>query len=39
MAKIWAWLILKGEKTIDDVPARLKSAVLEIIATMGGEDE
>lgn len=31
MAKIYAELIRKGLKTIDDVPERLRAAVLEII--------
>ena len=31
MAKIYAELIIKGLKTIDDVPERLKSKVQEIL--------
>lgn len=31
MAKIYAELIIKGLKTIDDVPARLRAAVKEIL--------
>ncbi|MEO1815237.1 MAG: CD1375 family protein [Acetobacterium sp.] len=31
MAKIYADLIRKGLKTIDDVPEKLKAAVLEIL--------
>ena len=31
MAKVYAALIQKGLKTIEDVPARLKAAVLEIL--------
>lgn len=34
MAKIYADLIRKGLLTIDDVPLKLKEAVLEIIASM-----
>lgn len=34
MAKIYADLIRKGLMTIDDVPVKLKEAVLEIIASM-----
>lgn len=32
MAKIYAELIRKGLKTIEDVPERLRDAVLEILA-------
>lgn len=35
MAKIYAELIMKGLKTIDDVPARLKDEVLRILAENG----
>lgn len=35
MAKIYAALILKGVKTIDDVPDKLKEAVK---AILGGEN-
>lgn len=31
MAKVYAALILKGLKTIDDVPAKLRDAVEEIL--------
>lgn len=31
MAKVYADLIRKGHKTIDDVPEKLKAQVLEII--------
>ena len=31
MAKIYAYLIRKGLKTIDDVPEKLKEAVKEIL--------
>lgn len=34
MAKIYADLVRKGLMTIDDVPVKLKEAVLEIIASM-----
>ena len=36
MAKIYADLIRKGLKTIDDVPAHLKNSVQEILKTGGG---
>ena len=35
MAKIYADLIRKGLKTIDDVPDRLREAVLEILNESG----
>lgn len=35
MSKIYANLIVKGLKTIDDVPARFKDAVLEILQLEG----
>ena len=33
MAKIYAELIIKGLKTIDDVPEKIKSKVQEILKT------
>lgn len=39
MAKIYAELILKGHKTIDDVPVKLRQAVLEILAKNQQEHE
>lgn len=42
MAKIYADLIMKGKKTIDDVPEKLKSQVLEILKAAGydtGEED
>lgn len=38
MAKIYASLIRKGEKTIDDVPAVLKEQV-QALLDKGGEEE
>lgn len=42
MAKIYAELIVKGKKTIDDVPERLKEEVIQILKDwgyiIGGED-
>lgn len=35
MAKVYAELIVKGKKTIDDVPANLKEAVIEILIEWG----
>lgn len=35
MAKIYATLIIKGRKTIDDVPEKLKEAVKEILIERG----
>lgn len=35
MAKIYAELIMKGLKTIDDVPARLREDVLRILEENG----
>jgi hypothetical protein len=35
MAKIYATLIIKGRKTIDDVPEKLKEAVKEILVERG----
>lgn len=35
MAKIYADLIIKGLKTIDDVPERLKEAVRQILIEKG----
>lgn len=37
MAKVYADLIRKGLKTIDDVPARLKEQVKEILIDSGCE--
>ena len=37
MAKIYARLILMGLKTIDDVPAPLKTAVTEALELSGDE--
>ena len=37
MAKIYASLIKKGEKTIDDVPALLKAQVQKLLDEGGGE--
>lgn len=37
MAKIYAALVRKGIKTLDDVPARLRSAVEALLAE--GEEE
>ena len=37
MAKIYARLILKGLKTMDDVPALLKTAVTEALELSGDE--
>lgn len=31
MAVVYATLIIKGKKTIDDVPARLREQVIEIL--------
>lgn len=38
MAKIYADLIRKGLKTIDDVPPHLRDEVLAILAEDGAED-
>ena len=35
MAKVYAELIVKGKKTIDDVPANLKEEVIEILIEWG----
>ena len=37
MAKVYAELIRKGMKTIDDVPVALREAVLAILAENGAE--
>lgn len=37
MAKIYAELIRKGKKTIDDVPERLREEVLAILEENGAE--
>lgn len=37
MAKIYADLIRKGVKTINDVPAKLKKEVQKILKTLEGE--
>ena len=34
MAKVYATLIMKGKKTLDDVPALLKEQVQEILAAL-----
>jgi len=39
MAKVYANLIKKGIKTIDDVPAKLKEAVMALIDADKGESE
>lgn len=39
MAKIYANLILKGLKTIDDVPSKLKKEVQEILKDMLSSSE
>jgi len=38
MAKIYAELIRKGLKTIEDVPERLRDAVREILASENGAE-
>lgn len=38
MAKIYAQLILKGLKTIEDVPERLKADVLRLLEQEGEPD-
>lgn len=35
MAKVYADLIMKGKKTIDDVPAKLKEDVIQILMDAG----
>ena len=35
MATVYADLICKGKKTIDDVPERLKEQVLQVLAERG----
>ena len=35
MAKIYAELIVKGKKTLNDVPAQLKDQVIEILREWG----
>lgn len=37
MAKIYASLIIEGKKTLDDVPARLREEVEQILHDMGWE--
>ena len=37
MAKVYADLIKKGLKTIDDVPERLKAAVMELLNAQGNK--
>ncbi len=39
MAKIYAELILKGLKELEDVPERLRGRVAELIDTVYGGDE
>lgn len=34
MAKVYATLIMKGKKTLDDVPALLQEQVQEILTTL-----
>jgi hypothetical protein len=38
MAKVYADLIRKGLKTIDDVPERIKEQVRQILVDLGHED-
>ena len=38
MAKVYASLIMKGLKTIDDVPARLKAQVQAILEEAGYQE-
>ena len=38
MAKVYADLIRKGKKTIEDVPPMLRDEVLAILAENGAED-
>jgi hypothetical protein len=38
MAKVYADLVRKGEKTMDDVPAKLKEQVKQALTDMGCED-
>jgi len=35
MVKVYADLIVKGKKTIDDVPAKLREAVIEELVNRG----
>lgn len=35
MAKVYADLIMKGKKKIDDVPAKLKQEVIQILTDAG----
>lgn len=37
MAKIYAELIRKGKKTIDDVPERIRAEVMELLKENGAE--
>ena len=37
MAKVYATLIMKGKKTLDDVPGLLKEQVQEILAALDVE--
>ena len=37
MAKVYATLIMKGKKTLDDVPALLKEQVQEILTALDVE--
>lgn len=39
MARIYVELILKGQRTINDVPARLREEVLGILTEMGLGDD
>lgn len=38
MAKIYANLIIKGQKTIDDVPQKIREEVKEILIQKGFEE-
>lgn len=39
MAKIYATLILKGYKTLDEVPERLQADVKAILAELAGDNQ
>lgn len=38
MAVVYATLIIKGVKTIDDVPARIKDKVVQVLIDLGCGD-
>ncbi|WP_168171675.1 CD1375 family protein [Oribacterium sp. C9] len=38
MAKVYANLIIKGVKTINDVPEKIRSEVVEVLIEMGHEE-